>query len=518
MGKKTPAAPAVPDYAAAARDQGTANLTAAQQGSVLSNPNIRTPYGNQTVTYAQDPNLPGGGSQATVTQTLTDAAQANLDAQQQVELAMSNLGLQGVGRVRDVFGKDFVPTNQNPLRTSIGNFGQAGSIAADKYGQAGSIAADRYGQAQGFDAGQYGQAGSISADKYGQAGSIAADRYGLAQGIDAGRYGQALQNFDTSNVARMPVNAGTTGQEAIMQRLAPQLQRQSAATEQRLANQGIMQGSEAYRNAMTDQGQQQNDLLSQAALQGINLDMSANQQGFNQAAQQGGFYNTGLGQNFGQGLQANQALNAALGQNFGQGIASQQLQNAAIGQNFGQSLAAQQLLNSAIAQNVNAGLQGNQASNAAIAQNFGQGTTAQQLQNAAIGQNFGQGTTAQQIQNAAIGQNFNQGMQEAQFGNAAQQAQLQQDLALRNQPLNEITALMSGAQIQNPQFQAFSGQNVAAAPVFQGAQAQAQAAQDVYGQQMAARNAAMQGLGSAIGGIGGMFNPINLMNPMKGLF
>ena len=47
MGKKsTPAAPAVPDYTGAAQAQGAANLTAAQQGSVLSNPNIVTPYGD----------------------------------------------------------------------------------------------------------------------------------------------------------------------------------------------------------------------------------------------------------------------------------------------------------------------------------------------------------------------------------------------------------------------------------------------------------------------------------------
>jgi hypothetical protein len=210
-----------------------------------------------------------------------------------------------------------------------------------------------------------------------------------------------------------------------------------------------MQGSEAYKNAMTDQGQQQNDLLSQAALQGINLDMSANQQGFGQAMQQGGFYNTGLGQNFGQGLQANQASNAAVGQNYGQGLQSQQLLNSAIGQNFNQAMSSQN-------------------------------------------------------------QGYNQALQSAQFGNAAQQAQLQQDLALRNQPLNEINALMASSQIQNPQFQAYTGSNVAAAPVFQGAQAQGAAAQDIYGQQMAARNAAVQGLGSAIGGVAGMFSPINL--------
>jgi hypothetical protein len=121
-------------------------------------------------------------------------------------------------------------------------------------------------------------------------------------------------------------------------------------------------------------------------------------------------------------------------------------------------------------------------------------------------QNYGQLLNSAQFGLGAQNQGYNQALQSAQFGNAAKQAQLQQDLALRNQPLNEINALMASSQIQNPQFQAYSGSNVAAAPVFQGAQAQGQSAQDIYGQQMAARNANVQGLGSALGGAAGMFN------------
>jgi len=41
-------------------------------------------------------------------------------------------------------------------------------------------------------------------------------------------------------------------ESALMQRLQPQLDRDRAAMETRLANQGIMLGSEAYRNAMSD--------------------------------------------------------------------------------------------------------------------------------------------------------------------------------------------------------------------------------------------------------------------------
>jgi hypothetical protein len=95
--------------------------------------------------------------------------------------------------------------------------------------------------------------------------------------------GPLQTRIDTSNLAKMPVNAGTTGQEAIMARLAPQLERRQASLENQLANQGITPGSEAYRTAQTQEAQNRNDLLSQAALSGISLDTGARAQGFNEA-------------------------------------------------------------------------------------------------------------------------------------------------------------------------------------------------------------------------------------------
>jgi hypothetical protein len=188
---------------------------------------------------------------------------------------------------------------------------------------------------------------------------------------------QGLQlRIDTSNLARMPVNAGTTGQEAIMSRLAPQLERQDAATRSRLLNQGLVPGGEAYENAMISENQRKNDLLTQAVVQGIGLDTSARAQGFNEASSE---------------------------------------------------MAAQ---------------------------------------------------------------------------NAAQQAELQREAFLRQQPLNEITGLMSGSQIQMPQFQGYSPTSIAPAPLFAGTQAQGQSAMDQYGIQSAnanARNAGNMGLLGTIG-------------------
>ena len=70
----------------------------------------------------------------------------------------------------------------------------------------------------------------------------------------------------------------------VMQRLAPQMERQQKALDTKLANQGIMPGSEAYKNAKTDLAQAQNDQLTSAIVGGFNTGLAANQQQFAQEA------------------------------------------------------------------------------------------------------------------------------------------------------------------------------------------------------------------------------------------
>jgi hypothetical protein len=463
-----PKTPAPTDYTAASQAQYAANLQAAKDESYFNNPDYITPYGSQKVTrggtpkfdqagydaavtaYQQGQGNQGAGSdeygnynpgysapmptreqftstsgdpnQITVTQTLTPDAQAALDAQMRVQRGLAQTGEQALGAVQQ--------NNRTP-------FQYQGPGIQTSLGQRGPI--------------DYGPA----PDQYGLAGSVNADAYGLAQGFDASRYGNARGELDLSGVARMPINAGMTAQQAIMSRLGPQLEAHRASTAQNLANQGVTPGSQAWNTAMQAQSQGENDLLTQAQLQGLNLDMAANQQGYGQQLSSAGLYNSALGQNFSQGLQANQASNQAIGQNYGQGI------------------------------------------------------TSQQLRNAAIGQNYGQGVTSSGLYNQAQNQAFNQGLSASQFGNTAQQQDYSQQLQNYNQPMNNLTALMSGSQIQTPQFQGYTGGQVAAAPIFEAAKATGAQNMGIYGQQVAANNAATQGLfslgGSAFGaGFGGM--------------
>lgn len=98
---------------------------------------------------------------------------------------------------------------------------------------------------------------------------------------------------------------------------------------------------------------------------------------------------------------------------------------------------------------------------------------------------------------------FGLGLGQAGFNNEAVQQSLQQQLALRAQPVNEAAALLTGQQIQLPQFQAVPQVGLQA-PDYQGAVGQSYAGQmSAYNsaqQRQGANNGALAGAGSAIAG------------------
>jgi len=195
------------------------------------------------------------------------------------------------------------------------------------------------GQVQG----QLGDAGDITRD-YGPADNYSADR------------------------ARV--------EDSLMQRMNPQLERERRGVEQRLADQGIRYGSQAYTSAMDDYSRQANDARFAAVAQGGQEQQRMNQM----AAQRAAFQNEAQQQGFNQELGAGTFANSAQGQQF--------QQNAALGSFY----------------------------------NSGQ---AQQM------------AQAQSAFNAA---------------QAQRNAYMNEQYANRNQSVNEITALMSGSQVTNPNF------------------------------------------------------------------
>jgi hypothetical protein len=348
MGKSV-ASPPTPDYLGAAKQQGIDNLAAAKQSNIMSNPNMYTPFGTQTVSYssptfdqsgfdtalakynagnidrnqyyrqsdsAGDSAAGGtyfdqagfdaaqakrgaaptreafmvGGGQPTVTQTLTPQAQQTLDSQQRVQTALANLGETGIANARATLERPFVPTSTEIQR----NFGGYGEVP----------------NASNFMA----------------------------------KTDVPLQySIDTSGAAAMPINAGTTAQDLILKRLNPTLEAGDVSFRQQLANQGLTPGTEAYDKAFRNREMSKNDLYSQAALQGINLDMAARNQSVNELLGLGtfgnqaqlagaGLYNSAMGQNYGQGMQTQ-------GTQFSQGLNKAQFQNTAQQQQLAQDLA-----------------------------------------------------------------------------------------------------------------------------------------------------------------------------------
>jgi len=90
---------------------------------------------------------------------------------------------------------------------------------------------------------------------------------------------------DQSKLAQTGINPGETYSDAIMRRLQPQQAQAKAQFDSQMANQGIATNSEAYANAKRQFDQTQNDQLTSAITGGMNVGLTANQQGFNQAQQ-----------------------------------------------------------------------------------------------------------------------------------------------------------------------------------------------------------------------------------------
>lgn len=183
-------------------------------------------------------------------------------------------------------------------------------------------------------------------------------------------------------------------EDALLARLNPQLDRDREQLEARLASQGIRMGSEAYDDAMESFGRNTNDARLSAIL--------------------------GAGQEQSRlaGLEASRASfeNAAQGQAFGQNASRAAFENDAQGRAFQQETAR-------------AG--------------FGNSAEQQMFQNRASGIS---------MDNQAAVQEANSDIAQFNAKNASRTQALQELFAVRNQPLNEISAILSGSQVKDPSF------------------------------------------------------------------
>jgi hypothetical protein len=116
-------------------------------------------------------------------------------------------------------------------------------------------------------------------------------------------------NFKTATDYAGGMQGWDKANQILQARLAPQMAQQQEAQAASLANQGIVQGTKAYENAMRTFNQGQNDLLTNSQLAGQNIGQNLFTQGLqgsqfanNAALQQGQFGNTAQQQAYNQAL------------------------------------------------------------------------------------------------------------------------------------------------------------------------------------------------------------------------
>jgi hypothetical protein len=141
---------------------------------------------------------------------------------------------------------------------------------------------------------------------------------------------------------------------------------------------------------------------------------------------------------------------------------------------------------------------------------FNNNAQAQQYSQNANDATFRNASQQQLFDQNATQDSFNAAQRQAQFGNqatagnfqnAARQAAIQEQLQQRNQPINEISALMSGGQVSLPQFQQYQGGTVAPTDVAGNYYNSAQLANQNYQTQAGQQNALVGGL-AGLGGAG----------------
>ncbi|WP_312362507.1 tail fiber domain-containing protein [Ensifer sp.] len=454
MGKSK--APKPPDPRETAAAQTSTNIGTAVANGTLSNINQVTPDGS--LTYSQtgtrkwtDP-MNGANYDLpiwTATQTLSAAQQAIKDQTDAAEKNLATLANTQSGRLNDLLGRPIdlsgAPAAGNPAAINLPSYAQHGG------GPNLQTSLGNTGTTQNAIAG----AGDIQ-KAVGNSGAIQ---------TSLGNAGDITRSYETNFDTRRY-------EDALMARMNPQLDRDRAALETQLANQGLQPGSEAYNRAVDQASRQANDarfgaILNAGQEQSRLVGLARDAAGFQNNAQQ---------QSYNQALTSGQFANQAQNQQYTQNANSMQQANAAQAQLFAQNQAQQQ------------------AMNAAQQQNFNQALAAAGFSNDAQQQMHQNGQSATAANNALKDQTYNAQQAQVAAQNAARAQYLNEMYAQRNQPINEISSLLSGAQVSSPNFVPTQGQRIE--PVNY-----AGLVQQDYQNRVAAHNQKREGISSLLGNI-----------------
>ncbi len=254
MGKDS-GSPPEPDYKGAAEAKAAGDLAAARAAAAANRVNQVTPYGN--LTYSNTGRKFDQAGYDTAMNAYRDSLAAYGSGQQQPMFSF-------YGDTDEAGSRGRSDTAQQP---------QLPAPVAPKYEDyyTGSVD-DGWTATQTLSPVQQQLLDQQNKTSLGLAG-LADEGLGYVQ--------NALRNNITmDSLPASMVNAGQTGQDALMARFQPMMDQSREALRTQLANQGIMQGSEADSNAWRTQNQSENDLRMQAALNGIKVGQDAQNQQF----------------------------------------------------------------------------------------------------------------------------------------------------------------------------------------------------------------------------------------------
>lgn len=411
-----PSAPKPADPQETAGAQTANNVATAITQQALNNTNQVTPNGSLTYTQSgthefTDPNTGRTYDIPTYTAetTLSPDQQAILDQSNKAGLSFATLAADQSGRLKDHLSK---PIDASGL-PAAGNADDIRNVNLARVGNGPDLTTTIAG------------AGDITR-KIAGAGDITrtiADAGDITRNIaDAGDITKTYGTDFSQDRQRV--------EDALMERLNPGLDADRKTLEARLASQGIRIGSEAYSSAMDDYSRHTNDARIAAIL------------------------NAGTEQSRLVGMEADRARfeNEAQGQQFDQNAASAGFTNAAQKQQFEQNAAGAEFSNKAQQQKFDQNRTSAEFANDAQKQQFDENVTRAAFGNDAKQQAYQNRVGAAGFNNAATLSEANADTTRFNAENTAHQSALSELLALRDQPINEITALLSGSQKQSPSF------------------------------------------------------------------
>lgn len=559
MGKSAPSAPApvVVNAGETAEQQSAWNLQNAQMQNTMNMVDQYTPTGSMTYQQTGTKSItdPSGKVQEVPTYSMTTALNPDqqnlLNLQTQAQTQYGQIANNQLGQVYSNLSNPFQTQAQLPT-----NISGSGNLQTPQLGgnMPGTV---NYGSLPYANTPDLGSIDRLATPDY--MGVNMADRPDLAGSANPmGQYnymnlmgGQNTADYaqvanmpdipDYSQLGAMPTADEGTRQavlDSLIARQQPQFDQQRAALETQLVNQGFQRGTQAFDDQMDQFNRSMNDFRLAADAQAG--DEMARQFGLQMAGRQQGVSELDAGYGYGMDLrrqgiaeadtQWQQAMAgrnqdaSLIGQQYAADMGLRQQDIAEMQAQYGMDTADYNRQLQTMGMQYGADLADRNQQLAEMQAQYALDNQARAIQMADLESLYGQQMEQAQLANQYAGQQYQLDAAEAQRRFAEQQAmyaqqtdaynrQLQQDLMYRQQPLSELSTLLTGSQPTYPTMNPYPTVNMQAPDIASMEFANANAINTANQQAYQAALANQQGFTKGLFGLGGALGGAYLSNP-----